>query len=1496
MRLPVLVVQRLLPCLFGGLAAAVLLIPPAGHGLGRDTSGAVRANEQAATPAATSPQPAATSSQVAAAEPLAEVAPASDEPQQALSAVRVPEGWQRQLYAAEPLVANIVAFDITHDGQLYVAESFRQNRGVTDNRSHDQQWLLADLAAQTVQDRIDYHKRLLGDQVKQYTRYDDRIRRVWDSDGDGTADQAVVYANRFNRIEDGTGAGLLARGNTVYFTCIPKLWMLVDQQGQGQASQRIALSDGYGVRVAFRGHDSHGLIIGPDGRLYFSIGDRGYNVTTDDGRVLSQPDTGAVFRCELDGSGLEVYATGLRNPQELAFNDYGDLFTGDNNSDSGDRARIVMLVPGSDSGWRMHYQYLPDRGPFNQEKIWHPHSPNDQPAYIVPPIANLTDGPSGLAFDPGTGGDPSLRGRFLLADFRGGSANSGVRSFSLEPDGAFYRLDQSDELFWNLLATDVAFGPDGAIWVSDWVEGWDGVGKGRIYRFHGPDFDQTEAQQVQTLLQTPWSDAPLDDLIGNLSHADRRVRNESQWALAERGEVTALATLADSSAASTLARLHAIWGLDQSLRLQTAGDQAAHEAGRTLLRQLDNSDAFLVAAAALAVGERQLAPHQRLAELLNHPSPRVRAFAAQGLAAMPSHPHDSVHQAIVAMLAENNDADPILRHAGIMALAASGHPDRLATLKQHGNVAVRRAAVVALRRLRAVQISEFLQDAEPIVVTEAARAIHDLPLEFAFEPLAQLIRSDHTDPILMRRVLNANYRLGTAAAAAALADYAARPVAPAALRLEAVEMLRDWGQPDPRDRVLNDYRELPQRPAAVAKSALTKTLSLILKNADEVRERAVVVAAQYGISEITPLLQQRIGDDSLRPETRGQALTLLVGLAPDRATELAAQLVGAPQPPLRIAALEVLSQADPQLAEQKLQQAVSSESMAERQAAWDLVAAIDNDQTRQLVASGVRQWLAGEFPADTALNLIEAAQGRLPDDLAGQLDQARAQQVAEDPLNRWILSLQGGDAQRGQEVYSRTQLSCVRCHKIGDSGGEVGPDLSSVGRLRTRRFLLESICLPDAQISEGYETVVIVDDAGQVTAGIVKHDDDDRVQLTLADGNVVEIDADSIVGRRRGKSAMPEELADQITARELRDLVAYLTTLQADPWRYDASLLEPFWESDVVREEPVLFVRDPDSGEARGQLMFPAAEIIAVTRSDRSTTYQPARDYRWTAGSQSIVIPADSQIATHLPSDLRRPPGSQPYRLTHRDGGDEIRFGATLEYHQMQTWVTYRKADAHWPVPPPHDTQTTLPITLGKLRNKQPLSIVLLGDSISTGCNASGWGGGAPFQPPYQDLLLQHLQATSSPQVRLTNLSVGGMSTPWGMTKIDDVMKHQPDLVVIAFGMNDAGGLTPQQYRQNTQAMIDAARQHAADTEFILVATMLGNRDWTTLHHDRFLPFRDALESLTGPGVALADLTSIWQAMLERKADADLTGNGVNHPNDFGHRVYAQVLARLLTP
>ena len=170
-----------------------------------------------------------------------QIAAASDEGEQALKGFKIPAGLKGELWAAEPMLANPVAFWIDERGRIYVCETFRQGRGVEDNRGHEH-WLDDDLAAQTVEDRLAYIKKHLGEKANDYTKHDDRIRLLEDTNGDGRADKATVFADRFNGIVDGTLAGVLARGDDVFLTCIPHLWRLRDKDGDGQADERTSRS------------------------------------------------------------------------------------------------------------------------------------------------------------------------------------------------------------------------------------------------------------------------------------------------------------------------------------------------------------------------------------------------------------------------------------------------------------------------------------------------------------------------------------------------------------------------------------------------------------------------------------------------------------------------------------------------------------------------------------------------------------------------------------------------------------------------------------------------------------------------------------------------------------------------------------------------------------------------------------------------------------------------------------------------------------------------------------------------------------------------------------------------------------------------------------------------------------------------------------------------------------------------------------------------------
>ena len=664
-------------------------------------------------------------------------------PLRALHAMKIPDGFESALWAAEPIVMDPVAFCIDEQGRVYVAESFRQEVGVEDNRNQPY-WLLDDLASQTVQDRLRMyekwaHKRPSG--MEHYTSNEDRVRLLIDTDGDGRADVSHLFADGFNEPLDGTAAGVIARDGNVYLTNIPNLWLLRDEDGDDQADIRTSLHTGFGVRIALRGHDMHGLVWGPDGRLYWSIGDRGYHLQLPDGRVLHSPDSGAVFRCNPDGSELEVVHHGLRNPQELAFDQYGNLFTGDNNSDAGDRARLVYIVEGGETGWSMNYQTLEGdnlRGPWNQEGIWELRH-EKQPAWILPPIDHITAGPSGIVYYPGAGLPERYSGHFFLCDFRGGNDNSQIVSFAVEPDGAGFRMVDAHTFVSSVLATDVDFGYDGKMYIADWGAGWVHNYEGRIYTVWHPE---SRAEPVVAeggrLFREGFAHRGEAELLQLLSHRDMRVRLRAQYALAERGEAAAveLCNLAHESTYQ-LARLHAIWALGMMARhVKPPIDDPSHPMAR-ILDLLDDDDAEVRAQTARTIGDVRFAPAgERLVDALRDDSPRVRYFAAMALGRLQ---HRDAIDDLITMIWENGDRDVYLRHAGVMALYWMDDLDRVLEYIADESPAIRLAVLLVLRRAGDPRLADFLADPHERLVTEAARAINDLPIDAATAALATLL-------------------------------------------------------------------------------------------------------------------------------------------------------------------------------------------------------------------------------------------------------------------------------------------------------------------------------------------------------------------------------------------------------------------------------------------------------------------------------------------------------------------------------------------------------------------------------------------------------------------------------------------------------------------------------------------------------------------------------------------------------------------------------------
>ncbi|HXG48074.1 MAG TPA: PVC-type heme-binding CxxCH protein [Methylomirabilota bacterium] len=1078
------------------------------------------------------------------------VAPASGEAELALKKFRVAPGLKVDLFAAEPLLANPVAICTDEQGRWYVAETYRLHKGVTDIRAH-MNWLDEELAARTTADLAALLQR---HGVKRLHDESERVRLVQDRDGDGRADHATIFAEGFNTSVDGLAAGVLARKGDVYFANIPHLWLLRDRNGDGVAEVRQSLHYGFGVRSGFIGHDLHGLRMGPDGRLYFSIGDRGFNVQAG-GRDLASPESGAVLRCEPDGSGLEIFATGLRNPQELAFDEHGNLFTGDNNSDGGDQARWVYLVEGGDSGWRIGWQFIErpnSRGPWNQEKLWHPEW-DGQAAYLLPPIANLGNGPAGLTFYPGTGLPERYRGHFFLADFRGASQGSGVHAFTVRPKGAGFELVGRQEFIWNILATDVEFGVDGGLYVSDWVEGWGTTGKGRLYRVHDPALDRDPlVLETRRLLAEDLSRRRAKDLAALLEHADQRVRMEAQFALAARG-AGAVATFVGAANRSTnrLARLHAIWGLGQVGR-GVKSERAYKRVWKPLVALLTDADAEVRAQAAKVLGElKALDAVPDLVKLLADPAPRPRFFAAMALGKTGGKREVP---AVLAMLRDNADKDRYLRHAGVMALAGIRDVEQLETAGRDASPAVRMAALLALRRLGSEKVAMFLNDADPRLVTEAARAINDVPIARAEPHLASLGRHPHllamaareeVQTALLRRVVNANFRLGGAENAEILLNLVTNGAVPAGLRAEAVQRLGQWARPSGRDAVVGLWRPLPARdPSAVAELAASR-FEALLAQPEEVQAAAAQMAGQLRLRATAPTLLGIVQAEEAPTAVRVEALKALAEMKSERVWDALNSARGSSKEALRKEAGRLQARFSPAEALAQLRAVTETGSLSEKQAAFATLAGLNESGVDGLLSEWLDKVLAGQVPAGLVLDILDAAKQRQAPEIAEKLRTFENRRNPNDPLRSYLECLEGGDAAEGRRIfYERADVSCFRCHKINGEGGEVGPDLTGLGGRADRRAILESIAYPNAAIAPGFESITVVMKNGTSYAGALKSESAAEMEILSPEDGLVKVKKADIQEQAKGLSAMPEEIRQVLSRQDLRNLVEFLSGLK----------------------------------------------------------------------------------------------------------------------------------------------------------------------------------------------------------------------------------------------------------------------------------------------------------------------------------------------------------------
>jgi putative heme-binding domain-containing protein len=622
-------------------------------------------------------------------------------------------------------------------------------------------------------------------------------------------------------------------------------------------------------------------------------------------------------------------------------------------------------------------------------------------------------------------------------------------------------------------------------------------------------------------------------------------------------------------------------------------------------------------------------PQQRLLWRLANATGTTGAAQRAGVL-QPITPSDpGFFGALEALGTVTGDDEPFERFGLALAMAPLAPGNIQQTLEQrkaeaHLFLGARRAGLLALRRAAAPGIASFLDDGDPRLALEAARAIHDVPIPQAYPALAALLDSPTihawgrkhafelqtpgalqqapavpTNAATLRpardqvlfRALNAHFRLGQATNALALAQFAAQPTPPGfeaqdstELRAEALFLLGAWevlpAEPgrvpvfptaDPNhgavptvnpenwpgwfDRIVGVWRPLPPRSSDAARDALEPRIEAMISETNTALALAATdTAVRLKLARAGETLLARLKHPHTDGLLRRRVTSALAQLGSPRLAEALPIALADPDPELQAAALPYLNrleggQAVPLLAE-KLRTATATTTPTPAhirlgQAALAALGRIESPEAIPPLLEALDRLLAGPFPPALELDLLEAARRKSAEAITSRLARRDASLPAGDPLASWRETLFGGDATRGRAVFlERPEVQCSRCHKLGTEGGIVGPALDGIAKQRDRRYLLESIVQPNAQIAQGFDNVLVTLRDDREFAGTVRSETDDTLVLATVEAGEVKLPKTSIADRRRGLSAMPDGLAALVSRRDLRDLIEFLASLK----------------------------------------------------------------------------------------------------------------------------------------------------------------------------------------------------------------------------------------------------------------------------------------------------------------------------------------------------------------
>jgi putative membrane-bound dehydrogenase-like protein len=993
-----------------------------------------------------------------------------------------------RLWASEPLFANPTTIDVDHLGRLWVCESVNYRHSL-------------------------HHKppnRPEGD----------RILILEDSKGTGKADKATVFYQSPSLLAPmgiAVAKDPVGRGWKVYVCQSPDILVFEDKDGDGHA-------DGPPKKLltGFRGidhdHGVHGISIGPDGKLYFSVGDQGVEkLQSSDGKgrkwTTNHTDcqAGTIWRCDQDGTNLELIAHNFRNEYKPCIDSFGNIWVSDNDDDGSQQTRICYVMPGG------NYGYWP-RGP--GQSHWHEEQPG-----VVPKVLRTGFGsPTGMCVYEGTLLPKKYRGQLLHTD----AGPRHVRCYRTKPKGAGYEIEREDIVTstdnW-FRPSDVCVAPDGSVFVSDWYDpgvGGHGMGdmtRGRIYRL-APKGKKYAVPVVE--LETKAG------LAGTLNSPNLAVR----W--------LAIAKLATMDHDTVLAVADPLKQFDDQ---PWAGARAAWQLAFVWPRLPFNKEIKLRVLGPTLVGNVGLMPRDD----------KTTALHLRVLGDYLHNPIGDIHEHKIA------DEKGRFKWWALDAIGPQTRSTALLTLRSQDPQASKDAIMELAKRYDG-QDRFYLAAIGIAVGTDSKRReiiLADFEKHFPEwnDKVADLVwelRPPSVMPTLARRLVDP--KLSPAQRARVVDILAASEHTGAGLSL--LKVLKTDLPAEVRDRAIENLCVfLPGKWADLIKSdEFRSIIDQLLADGDTAAAGLRLVAVAKFTAVVDRVVTLAAGGNTEAVRTLGRLPDAEAVAALDRLFREAAEKSGQGQKVIRV--VESLG----------VQAGGGSESTEAKRALAILqriVMAKDGPLDAKAVAVAA---LAGSR-AGTQWLLNQHRQHKLPAELvseAGRLlrntpYQALRNQVliAFPPPGRLTiarlpspgtLALRRGDPERGKQVLNASlkgDAQCLRCHAVQGVGGNVGPDLSMIGKKASRENLYESILFPSKAIADQFVQWNITTTVGVTLSGLLIEETADRLILRDANGKDTRIERRDVAGKTKNpNSLMPNDVAQILTEDDLVNVVEYLTTLQ----------------------------------------------------------------------------------------------------------------------------------------------------------------------------------------------------------------------------------------------------------------------------------------------------------------------------------------------------------------